>query len=70
MNKYEVIKVIERDVICSGDQPPDDHPTVYYTIGYDEEFVICGYCNRKFIYNDIKKSSTVNEKLKQNKRET
>ena len=64
MNKYEVIKVIERDVICSGDQPPDDHPTVYYTIGYDEEFVICGYCNRKFIYNDIKKSSTVNEKLK------
>ena len=64
MNKYEVIKVIERDVICSGDQPPDDHPTVYYTIGYDEEFVICGYCNRKFIYNDIKKSSTVKEKLK------
>ena len=64
MNKYEVIKVIERDVICSGDQPPDDHPTVYYTIGYDEDFVLCGYCNRKFIYNDIKKSSTVNEKLK------
>ena len=64
MNKYEVIKVTERDVICSGDQPPDDHPMVYYTIGYDEEFVICGYCNRKFIYNDIKKSSTVKEKLK------
>ena len=64
MEKYEVIKVVERDVVCSGDQSPDDHPTVYYTIGYDEEFVICGYCNRKFIYNDIKKSSTVNEKLK------
>ena len=64
MEKYEVIKVVERDVVCSGDQSPDDHPTVYYTIGYDEDFVICGYCNRKFIYNDIKKSSTVNEKLK------
>ncbi len=64
MKKYEVIKVTERDVICSGDQPPNDHPTVYYTIGYDEDFVLCGYCNRKFIYNDIKKSNTANKKLK------
>ena len=61
MEKYEVIKVVERDVVCSGDQSPDDHPTVYYTIGYDEDFVICGYCNRKFIYNDIKKSKTKKE---------
>ena len=60
MNKYEVIKVTERNVICSGDQPPDGHPTVYYTIGYDEDFVLCGYCNRKFIYNDIIGISNIN----------
>ena len=64
MEKYEVIKVVKRDVVCSGDQSPDDHPTVYYTIGYDEDFVICGYCNRKFVYNDTKKSNRINEKLK------
>ena len=64
MDKYEVIKVTERDVMCNGDQQPDDHPTVYYTIGYDEEFVICGYCNRKFVYNDIKKGNMEKEKLK------
>ena len=50
MEKYEVIKITERDVICSGDLPPDNHPTVYYIIGYDEDFVICSYCNRKFVY--------------------
>ncbi len=54
MDKFEVIKVTERNVKCSGDQTPDDHPTVYYIIGKDENFVICSYCNRKFIYNDIK----------------
>ena len=69
MNKYKIIKVTERNVICSGDQPPDDHPTVYYTIGYNENFVICGYCNRQFIYNNIKKSNKINEKLKSNKKE-
>lgn len=53
MNEYEVTKVTERNIKCSGDQPPDDHPTVYYTIGFNENFVICGYCNRKFVYNDI-----------------
>ena len=61
MEKYEVIKVTERDVICSGDLPPDNHPTVYYTIGYDEDFVICSYCNRKFVYHDIKKGNIEKE---------
>ena len=64
MEKYEVIKVVERDVVCSGNQSPDDHPTVYYTIGYDEDFVICGYCNRKFVYNDIIKDNMEKKKLK------
>ena len=61
MEKYEVIKVTERDVICSGDLPPDNHLTVYYTISSDEDFVICSYCNRKFVYHDIKKSNMENE---------
>ena len=65
MNKYEVIKVTEREIICSGYQPPDNHPTVYYTIGYDEDFAICGYCNRKFVYNNIKKGYSDKEKLNQ-----
>ena len=63
MNNYEVIKVTERNVICSGDQPPDNHPIVYYTIGYVKDFVICGYCNRKFVYKDIKKENTEKEQL-------
>ena len=64
MVKYEVIKVAERTVVCSGDQLPNDHPTVYYTIGYDEDFVICNYCNRKFVYYDIIKDNTEKENLK------
>jgi len=63
MKKYEVIKVTERDIMCSGDQPPNNHPTVYYTIGYNEDFVVCGYCNRKFIYNDIEKNNADKKKL-------
>jgi uncharacterized Zn-finger protein len=64
MNKYEVIKVTERNVVCSDDHSPDNHPTVYYTIGYNEDFVVCGYCNQKFVYNDINKGNINKEKLK------
>ena len=64
MDKHEIINVTVRNVKCSGDQPPDDHPTVYYTISYDEDFVICGYCNRKFVHNDIKRGNAKKKKLK------
>ena len=64
MNNDEIIKVTERNIMCSGDQPPNNHPTVYYTISYDEDFVICGYCNRKYVYNNIKISNIEKEKLK------
>ena len=32
---------------------------VYLTIGYREDFVVCGYCNRKFIYNEIEKNDII-----------
>ena len=44
----EVI-VNERQIKCSGEL--EDHPLVYYTIG-KEDFVICGYCSIKYIYQE------------------
>ena len=50
----EVI-VNERQISCSGEM--DYHPRVYYTIN-KEGFVVCGYCNIKYIYQN-----TESEKL-------
>ena len=43
------IIVHKKQISCTGEM--DDHPMVYYTIN-DEGFVICGYCNIKYIYKD------------------
>lgn len=42
------VLVNQKQISC-GEQ--DDHPLVYYTIGKDG-FVVCGYCNTKYIYTD------------------
>ena len=42
------VLVSERKITCGKD---DDHPLVYYTIG-EKDYVICGYCNTKYIYSD------------------
>ena len=46
----EVI-VNQRQISCSGEM--DDHPKVYYNINKGG-FVICGYCNIKYIYEESK----------------
>ena len=51
MNDYPetIIYVDGPGVSCMGEA--GDHPKVYYTIG-KEGFVICGYCNIKYIYEE------------------
>lgn len=43
--KDRIIKVQTRTVKCDL-----DHPVVYYSIG-DSGYVICGYCDMKYIYS-------------------
>ena len=43
------IIVHKKQISCTGEM--DDHPMVYYTID-DKGFVICGYCNIKYVYED------------------
>jgi uncharacterized Zn-finger protein len=47
--EQKIEKVHTKDVRCFGDDEWGGHPTVFYTIGENKE-VICGYCNKKFIY--------------------
>lgn len=44
----EVILVDDRRVACDGGGGALGHPMVYYEMG-DDEFVVCGYCGRKYI---------------------
>ena len=50
----EVI-VNQRQISCSGEM--DDHPKVYYNIN-KEGFVICGYCNIKYVYKEKDERTT------------
>ncbi len=44
----EVITVTSRRVKCDGGGGPLGHPVVYYEMG-EEDFVECGYCDRRFV---------------------
>lgn len=44
----EVIVVESRKVSCDGGGGALGHPMVWYEMG-DEDFVECGYCDRRFI---------------------
>ena len=44
--KERIIKVQTRTVKCDL-----DHPVVYYSIG-DLGYVICGYCDMKYVYSE------------------
>tara|TARA_Y100001937_G_C7128542_1_gene336073 strand:- start:1656 stop:1817 length:162 start_codon:yes stop_codon:yes gene_type:complete len=47
LNVKEVIIYTDQNrVSCTGES--DDHPLVYYTVP-DEGFVVCGYCDIKFM---------------------
>jgi len=43
------VTVHKKQITCSGEM--DDHPMVYYTID-EKGFVVCGYCNIKYIYKE------------------
>lgn len=44
----EVIMVNARRVKCDGGGGAFGHPVVYYDMG-EEDFVECGYCDRRFV---------------------
>ena len=44
----EVIVVTQKRVMCDGGGGALGHPRVYYDMG-DEDFVECGYCDRRFV---------------------
>lgn len=44
----EIIVVDNRRVACDGGGGALGHPVVYYEMG-DEDFVECGYCDRRFV---------------------
>ncbi len=44
----EVITVTSKRVKCDGGGGALGHPVVYYDMG-EEDFVECGYCDRRFV---------------------
>lgn len=44
----ETIIVTSKRVRCDGGGGALGHPMVYYEMG-DEDFVECGYCDRRFV---------------------
>lgn len=44
----ETIAVSSRRVKCDGGGGALGHPVVYYDMG-EEDFVECGYCDRRFV---------------------
>ena len=48
-DKQQTIKVNTKIVKCDK-----DHPVVWYSLE-EAGFAVCGYCNIKYIYHDIKK---------------
>lgn len=40
------------DVSCDGNTMSSKHPKVYLKIPVNEKFVVCPYCNKRFMYND------------------
>ncbi len=44
----ETIEVTSRRVKCDGGSAALGHPVVYYDMG-EENFVECGYCDRRFV---------------------
>ena len=45
----ETVKVDERTTVCSGNEYPYDHPTVYLEIPEKKTSVECPYCSRVFV---------------------
>ena len=46
--KEIVIRTSNPRVSCSGEN--NDHPLVYYDVPRDGTYVVCGYCDIKFVY--------------------
>ena len=44
----EIVVVTQHRVMCDGGGGPLGHPRVYYDLG-DENWVECGYCDRRFV---------------------
>lgn len=53
----EVIIVETKRVMCDGGGGALGHPRVYYDMG-DQDFVECGYCDRRFVLKGSKDGPT------------
>ena len=53
----EVIVVETKRVMCDGGGGALGHPRVYYDMG-DQDFVECGYCDRRFVLKGAKDDPT------------
>lgn len=53
----EEIVVTEKRVACDGGGGALGHPLVYMDMGEDD-FVECGYCDRKFVLSKKKKAES------------
>jgi uncharacterized Zn-finger protein len=52
----EIIVVTSRKVKCDGGGGALGHPIVWYDMG-EEDFVECGYCDRRFVLSGDVKSA-------------
>lgn len=48
----ETTYVKERRIACNGGNGALGHPMVYYSL--DDGEAICGYCDRKFVFDPVK----------------
>ena len=58
----EAIVVSTKRVACDGGGGALGHPLVYMDMGEDD-FVECGYCDRRFVFASGKKKKAGNEYL-------
>lgn len=49
--------VHSRKVACDGSEGALGHPRVYLLIPEDQDWVECGYCDCKYIYQDPAKAA-------------
>ena len=53
--RMKEVTVHKKQITCSGEM--DDHRMVYYTID-EKGFVVCGYCNIKYVYKEKDERTT------------
>lgn len=53
---HEIVVVNRTRVVCDGTGPALGHPRVYMEMG-EQDFVECGYCDRRFVLSPEAKAA-------------